>query len=75
MSFGGSVKLTGEDSYKKALQSITQSLKVVSAEMKATASAFDNGDKSQKQLANDAKNLKASLETQKSALADLISAC
>jgi hypothetical protein len=36
--FGGSVKLTGESEYKKALSQITQQLKVVSAEMKATSS-------------------------------------
>ena len=33
--FGGSVKLHGEDEYKKALSEITQSLKLVTAEMKA----------------------------------------
>ena len=69
--FGGAVKLTGEDSYKKALQSITQSLKVVSAEMKASASAFEVGDKSTKELANDSKALKSSLDAQKAALSDL----
>ena len=39
--FGGAVKLTGESEYRKALSEISQGLKVVSAEMKATASAFD----------------------------------
>ena len=51
--FGGSVKLTGETEYKKALNQITQNLKVVSAEMKATSSSFDAGEKSEKELAND----------------------
>ena len=67
-NFGGSIKLTGEQEYKKALSSITQSLKVVSSEMKATASAFSNGDKSTKELAQDSKALKQSLEQQKTAL-------
>ena len=56
--FGGSVKLTGESSYKQALSQITQNLKVVSSEMKATSSAFDNGDKSVKELAKDSDSLK-----------------
>ena len=42
--FGGAVKLTGDNEYKKALADITKSLKVVSAEMKATASSFDVGE-------------------------------
>ena len=50
--FGGAVKLTGESEYRKALSQITQSLKVVSSEMKAASSAFDAGDKSTKQLAS-----------------------
>jgi phage-related protein len=66
--FGGAVKLTGANEYKNALAQITQNLKVVSAEMKATASAFDVGDKSEKQLTQSAKELKTSLEAQKSAL-------
>ena len=69
--FGGAVKLTGESEYKKALTQITQSLKVVSAEMKATSSAFASGDKSTQDLANASKELKTSLEQQKSALATL----
>lgn len=49
--FGGAVKLTGESEYRKALSQITQSLRVVSSEMKATSSSFANGDKSTKDLA------------------------
>ena len=33
-SFGGSVKLQGESEYRQALSQISQSLKVVSSEMK-----------------------------------------
>ena len=51
-SFGGSVKLTGESEYRKALSEISQGLKVVSAEMKATASAFDADNMSKKELPN-----------------------
>lgn len=69
--FGGSVKLTGESEYRKALSQITQSLKVVSAEMKATSSSFANGEKSTKELSTSSKQLKDSLEKQKSALTTL----
>lgn len=68
---GGSIKLKGESEYKRALSQISQSLKVVSSEMKSTASAFSVGDKSQKDVANSAKGLKTALEQQKSALASL----
>ena len=47
--FGGSVKLTGEKSYKDALKQISNELKIVSADMKATAAAYEAGDKSQKE--------------------------
>ena len=69
--FGGAVKLTGEDSYKKALADITRSLKVVSAEMKATATSFDAGDKSEKELALDSEKFAKALEDEKKALGDL----
>lgn len=69
--FGGSIKLTGESSYRKALSEITQSLKVVSAEMKATSSSMASGDKSTQELANTSKQLSESLEKQKQALGTL----
>ena len=71
MAFGGSIKLTGESEYRKALTQITQNLKVVSAEMKATTTAFESGDKSVDELARDTANLKSALATQKQALATL----
>lgn len=46
MSFGGSVKLTGESEYKKALKEINQNLKEVSSEIKVVTSEFDKNDKS-----------------------------
>jgi phage-related protein len=69
--FGGAVKLTGESEYRKALSQITQNLKVVSAEMKATTSSFDAGEKSEEELAKASQELSSSLETQKKAIADL----
>lgn len=69
--FGGSIKLTGESSYRKALSEITQSLKVVSAEMKATSSSMASGDKSTQELATTSKQLSESLEKQKQALGTL----
>ena len=35
-SFGGTVKLTGESEYRKALRDITTNLKEVSSELKLT---------------------------------------
>ena len=48
--FGGAVKLTGESEYKKALSSITQSLKEVDSEVKLVTSQFDKNDKSEAAL-------------------------
>ena len=69
--FGGAVKLTGESEYRKALSEISQGLKVVSAEMKATASAFDADNMSKKEAIATSKELKASLESQGAALQTL----
>jgi phage-related protein len=69
--FGGAVKLTGESEYRKALSQITQSLKLVSAEMKATASMYDAGDKSLKDLKKDSDMYKNVLEQNKTALANM----
>lgn len=49
-SFGGSVKLTGESEYKKALASINQSLKEVDSELKLVTSQYDKNDKSEQAL-------------------------
>ena len=45
-SFGGSVKLTGETEYRKALKDITNNLKVLNSEMKTITSQYDRNDKS-----------------------------
>lgn len=68
MSYGGVIKLEGENEYKKALSSITQNLKVVSAEMKATSSSFDAGSMSEKEMTQATLDLSSSLEKQKDAL-------
>lgn len=50
MSFGGSVKLTGESEYRRALSQITQNLREVSSQMKVVSSSFDANDKSTEAL-------------------------
>ncbi len=45
-SFGGSVKLTGESEYTKALKTITSNLTVMASEMKLVSSQYDKNDKS-----------------------------
>ena len=49
-SFGGSVKLTGESEYQKALRGISDNLKVLNSEMKVVTSQYDKNDKSQEKL-------------------------
>ena len=43
-SFGGTVKLTGESEYQKALRGITDNLKVLNSEMKVVTSQYDKND-------------------------------
>ena len=45
-SFGGTVKLTGESEYSKALKNINSNLKVLSSEIKLTSSSFDKNSAS-----------------------------
>jgi phage-related protein len=49
-SFGGTVKLSGESEYRKALQDITSNLKVLNSEMKTVTSAYDKNDTSAENL-------------------------
>ena len=42
-SFGGTVKLTGESEYRKALGEISSNLKVLNSEMKAVTSQYEIG--------------------------------
>lgn len=69
-SFGGSIKLEGASEYKKALSDITQNLKVVSAEMKATTSSADKENMSEKELTAMSKQYNSVLDQQKTALAN-----
>ena len=59
-SFGGTVKLTGESEYKKALADISSNLKVLNSEMKVVTSQYDKNDKSVESLSsqNDVLNKK-----------------
>lgn len=49
-SFGGTVKLTGESEYQKALRGITDNLKVLNSEMKVVTSQYDKNDSSSQKL-------------------------
>lgn len=49
-SFGGTVKLTGESEYQKALRGITDNLKVLNSEMKVVTSQYDKNDNSSQKL-------------------------
>ena len=51
-SFGGTVKLTGESEYRKALSEISSNLKVLNSEMKTVTSQYDKNDKSVENLSS-----------------------
>lgn len=65
--FGGAVKLKGESEYTKALNKITQNLKLVSSEMKLVSTSFDKNDTSIKSLTSkqDVLNKKLTEQTNK----------
>lgn len=65
-SFGGTIKLTGESEYKKALKEITSNLKLVSSELKLTNVQFASGDSTLKQTKASYNSMKTTLEEQKS---------
>lgn len=69
-SFGGSVKLTGETEYKKALKEITDNLTVLSSEMKVASSAFSKNEDSVSSLSQKNEILKKKLEEQNKALSE-----
>ena len=66
-SFGGTVKLTGESEYRKALSEISSNLKVLNSEMKTVTSQYEKNDTSVENLSaqNDILNKKIQ-EQQKS---------
>jgi phage-related protein len=69
--FGGSVKLTGESEYKKALKDITSNLKLVSSELKLTNTQFNSGDKTLKQTKTSYDSMSKTLEEQKKKVSTL----
>ena len=66
-SFGGTVKLTGESEYQKALRGITDNLKVLNSEMKVVTSQYDKNDSSVANLnqQNEVLNKKVDEQAQK----------
>lgn len=64
-SFGGTVKLTGESEYKKALADITGNLKVLNSEMKVVTSQYDKNDKSTANLSQQNEVLNKKIDEQK----------
>lgn len=73
-SFGGTVKLTGESEYRKALRDITTNLKEVSSELKLTNTQFSSGDKTVKETKNAYTNMNTTIQEQKEKISSLRSA-
>jgi hypothetical protein len=70
MAFGGSVKLTGETEYQKALKGITDKLTVLSSEMKVVSSSFNKGEDSISSLSQKNQILTKKLDEQNKSLAE-----
>lgn len=64
-SFGGSIKLSGESEYRRALSNINTDLKVLGSGLKAAAAQFDDNDKSVENLSKQNDILNKSIEEQK----------
>ena len=64
-SFGGTVKLTGESEYRKALKEITNNLKVLNSEMKTVTSQFDKNDRSTSNLSQQSEVLTKKISEQR----------
>lgn len=69
--FGGTIKLTGENEYKKALQNIKTGLKEVSGEMKLMTAQYQSNDRNVAALSAKSADLAKKLETQKRAVEGL----
>lgn len=63
-SFGGTVKLTGESEYRKALSNISNNLRVLSSEMKVVTSQYDANDRSVINLSKQNEVLSRKIEEQ-----------
>ena len=70
-SFGGTVKLTGESEYRKALRDITTNLREVSSELKLTNTQFSAGDKTVRETKNSYTNINTTIQEQKGRIAEL----
>lgn len=70
-SFGGTVKLTGESEYRKALREITSNLKQVSSELKLTNAQFTSGDKTVKDTKTSYTNMNTTIQQQKEKISNL----
>lgn len=63
--FGGTIKLQGEDSYKRALKDIAQNLTLINSEMKVVNASYDKNDNSIKALTSRNDTLNKKLDEQK----------
>lgn len=70
-SFGGSIKLTGESEYKKALAEIKQGLKSVGAEMKLAGAQMQSTDRNTAQLKQTSADLAKKIAEEKKAITEL----
>jgi phage-related protein len=73
-SFGGTVKLTGESEYQKALRGIADNLKVLNSEMRVVTSQYDKNDNSSQKLKATSEVLNKKIAEQKSKIEVLKSA-
>lgn len=73
-SFGGTVKLTGESEYRKALREITSNLREVSSELKLANTQFSSGDKTVKETKTAYSNMNTTIQEQKEKISSLRSA-
>ena len=64
-SFGGTVKLTGESEYQKALRGITDNLKVLNSEMRVVTSTYDESNASTEDLQVTSQALNRKLDEQR----------
>lgn len=70
-SFGGTVKLTGESEYRKALKDITSNLREVSSELKLANIQFLSGDKTVKETKTAYSNINTTIQEQKEKISGL----
>ena len=69
--FGGTVKLSGESEYRKALREITSNLREVSSELKLTNTQFNSGDKTLKDTKSSYNSMNTSLKEQREKVSSL----